>query len=187
MDRLRVVVSIFWVLTFVGTAAMASKYLIIWRRRHIFNPVAFGVVVSAIALGQGSSWWVGSLSMAPFILIGGFLILKKIRRLEMVGVFLASMVLLAAVRIVLGDELFDLLAWLQSQVALLFISPLTFFAIVMLVDPSTSPFKRSHQVIYAILIALLFFLLGNVTSFSLEAALLIGNIFAYAVNRSFRQ
>ncbi len=174
-------------LTAVGVFGMTSKYLIVWRGRHIFNPAAFGALASAVILGQGASWWAGGLPIAPFILIGGFLILKKISRFEMVGAFLASMILLIVVATILDGAPFDLFIWLQNQANFLFISPLAFFALVMLVEPLTSPFKRSHQIMYAILIALLFYLLGNAVPYPLEVSLLIGNIFAYIVNGSFRQ
>jgi ferredoxin-NADP reductase/Na+-translocating ferredoxin:NAD+ oxidoreductase RnfD subunit len=179
--------SSFWIPALIGTAAMASKYLIVWRGRHIFNPVAFGALASALILNHGASWWVGGLSIAPFILIGGFLILKKIRRFEIVGAFLISMTLLMVVITIFDGEPFDLFVWLQGQATFLFVSPLAFFAMVMLVEPLTSPFKRSHQIAYAILVSLSFYLLGNVAPYPLEASLLIGNIFAYIVNGSFRQ
>ncbi|OGH20815.1 MAG: hypothetical protein A3D74_05470 [Candidatus Levybacteria bacterium RIFCSPHIGHO2_02_FULL_37_13] len=179
--------SSFWIPAFAGTAAMASKYLIIWRGRHIFNPAAFGALASALILGQGASWWVGGLSIAPFILIGGFLILKKIRRFEMVGVFLISMTLLMVVITIFDGEPFNLFVWLHDQAAFLFVSPLAFFAIAMLVEPLTSPFRRSHQIVYAILVSFSFYLLGYLVPYSLEASLLIGNLFAYIVNGSFRQ
>ncbi len=174
--------SSFMVPAFAGTAAMVSKYLIAWRGRHIFNPAAFGSLASVVILGQGASWWAGVLPIAPFILIGGFLILKKIRRFEMVVAFFTSMILLIMISTILSHQPFDLFVWLQNQAILLFISPLAFFSLVMLVEPLTSPFKRSHQIIYATLIAILFFLLGNVVSYPLEVSLLIGNIFAYVAN-----
>ncbi|KKQ42103.1 MAG: Oxidoreductase FAD/NAD(P)-binding domain protein [Candidatus Levybacteria bacterium GW2011_GWB1_37_8] len=174
-------------LTAIGVFGMTSKYLIVLRGRHIFNPAAFGATASAVILGQGASWWVGDLPMAPFILISGFLILKKIRKFEMVAAFLASMTVLMVVNSILGHEPFDLFVRLRSQATFLLVSPLTFFALVMLVEPLTSPFRKSYQVMYAILIALLFYFLGSVIPYSLEASLLIGNIFAYITNSSFRQ
>lgn len=129
-------------LILIAALAMASKYLLVFRRGHVFNPAAI-----AIALVGGASWWVGSEAMTIPILIGGLLILRKIRRLTLVVVFL-------------------LLA-LSINPALLF------FAFVMLVEPQTSPTPYLWQIIYAALIALLFrflsleqaLLIGNVLSF----------------------
>lgn len=157
-------------LTAAPILAMASKYLITFRGRHIFNPAAFGALVSAMFLNQGASWWISGYSIAPFILLGGLLILKKIRRLEMVLVFLILYIISNP------QNIFSLAN-----------SPILFFALVMLVEPLTSPFKRSHQILYAALIAISFYLLGNFISYPLEVSLLIGNIFAFLVNKSFRQ
>src|SRR3989344_4470797 len=157
-------------LTAVGILAMASKYLIVWRGRHIFNPAAFGAVASAALFGNGASWWLVGYAVAPFIILGGLLILKKIRRFEMAGVFL----------------LFYIISNPQNILSIPS-SPILFFSLVMLVEPLTSPFKKLHQIIYAVLLVVLFYLLGNVIPYPLEASLLIGNIFAFIVNKSFRQ
>ena len=179
--------STFWIPTFVGMAAMASKYLIVWRGRHIFNPAAFGAVVSALLINQGASWWLGGYSIAPFILLGGLLILKKIRRFEMVGTFFATMTVLFVIVTFLDSEPLNLISWLKNHLEFLFVSPLAFFALVMFTEPLTSPFRKSHQIMYAILMVILFYFLGNVVPYPLEASLLIGNIFAFIVNKSFRQ
>jgi len=157
-------------LTAAPILAMASKYLITFRGRHIFNPAAFGAVASAALFGNGASWWLAGYAVAPFIILGGLLILKKIRRFEMAGVFL----------------LFYIISNPQNILSIPS-SPILFFSLVMLVEPLTSPFKKLHQIIYAVLLVVLFYLLGNVIPYPLEASLLIGNIFAFIVNKSFRQ
>src|SRR3989344_4794907 len=88
-------------LTAAPVLAMASKYLITFRGRHIFNPAVFGALVSAMFLNQGASWWIGGYAIAPFILLGGFLILKKIRRLEMVGTFFIGLTVLMVIIMIL--------------------------------------------------------------------------------------
>ena len=40
--------------------AMGAKYLLAVRKKHLFNPAAFGVVVTSLVLGQSASWWVGA-------------------------------------------------------------------------------------------------------------------------------
>jgi glycine betaine catabolism B len=172
--------------TAAGILAMASKYLVVWKGRHIFNPAAFGAVAVAILLNQGASWWVGSMQMASFILLGGLLILKKIKRFEMVGTFFAAMTILFVAIAILDGEPFNLFTWLQNHLSFLLVSPLAFFTLVMFTEPLTTPFKKINQIIYAILIAVLFFILG-VLPYPLEASLLTGNIFAFLVNKSFRQ
>ena len=174
-------------LTAAPILAMASKYLITFRGRHIFNPAVFGALVSAMFLNQGASWWIGGYAIAPFILLGGFLILKKIRRLEMVGTFFIGLTVLMVIIMILDGEPFNLISWLKDHLIFLFVSPIAFYTLVMLVEPLTSPFRKSHQIIYAVLLVILFYILGNVVPYPLEASLLIGNIFAFLVNKSFRQ
>ncbi len=163
-------------LTAVSVLAMVSKYLIAFRKRHIFNPAAFGALAVGLLLHQGASWWIGSLQTFPFLLIGGLLILKKIRRFELVGVFLLI-------------EIATLILFARNDiVGLLLSSPLLFFTFVMLVEPQTSPLRLRPQILYAILVAAFFYIFGNGLGFPypLEAALLVGNLFSYLACRSFR-
>src|SRR5689334_3979379 len=70
-------------LTFMGwmaVLAMASKYILTINRKHIFNPVALAVTVTALTINQSASWWVGTAAMMPFVLVGGLLVVRKIRR-----------------------------------------------------------------------------------------------------------
>src|SRR5690242_11485829 len=66
---------------FLGWAAilaMASKYLLAFNRKHIFNPAAISVVITALVLGESASWWIGTLDMLPLVLLGGWLVARKI-------------------------------------------------------------------------------------------------------------
>src|SRR2546425_350267 len=68
-----------WIFIGVVAVSMASKYLIRWRGRHIFNPSNLGLVLAFVALGPQYTepqdlWWI---PMGPWmivtyaILIGG--------------------------------------------------------------------------------------------------------------------
>lgn len=165
-------------LTAVAVLAMASKYMIAWRARHIFNPAAFGVLAVALLLNQGASWWIGSLQTFPFVLLGGLLVLKKIRRWEMVGAFL--LLEIATLAALARDDVFGSLLR----------SPILFFALVMLVEPLTSPTTKKMQILYGLLVAVFTFIISKLFSevyYGLELSLLLGNIFSYIVSRSFRQ
>lgn len=164
----------FLLLTLAAVFAMASKYLIIWKSKHIFNPAAFGAVAAAIVLGQGASWWVGTAVMLPAVFFGGLLVLKKLRRYELVGTFL-----------------FVYLIFSLSNIPNLIISsPIIFFSLVMLVEPLTSPTIKSLQIVYALVVIGANFLyqrfLPNVY-YTLELSLLTGNIFAFIFSGNFRQ
>src|SRR6266516_4015092 len=69
----------FWIFIGVVAFSMASKYLIRWKGRHIFNPSNLGLVLAFVALGPQYTepqdlWWI---PMGPWmivtyaILIGG--------------------------------------------------------------------------------------------------------------------
>ncbi|OGE64673.1 hypothetical protein A3J13_02275 [Candidatus Daviesbacteria bacterium RIFCSPLOWO2_02_FULL_36_8] len=174
--------SIWPTLTVGGISAMASKYLIAWKGRHIFNPAAFGAVASALILNQGASWWVGSEWMVLPILLGGFLILRKVKRFTMVFVFTLGF-LLPVITTGVGKS-----EYLQDILAFLITSPILFFSLVMLIEPQTSPYKNLNQVLYGILVAVGFYMSASFGIFYLlEASLLVGNVFAFLVNRSFRK
>lgn len=172
----------FLTLSMAGIAAMASKYLIVWKGRHIFNPAAFGAVASALVLGQGASWWIGSPYTFPVVLLGGFLILKKIRRFRVVGVFLISGVIIS---LIMGFNTASSYSSLISN--FLLVSPIIFFGSVMLVEPLTSPFDTKFRILYAIIVVLAFNLYSRSIPFSLELGLLTGNVFSFLVSKNFRQ
>ncbi len=167
---------------FLGWAAivaMASKFLLGLWNKHIFNPAAIAVLITAFVLGDTASWWVGSASMLPATLIGGFLITRKIQQEEMVGVFLlAALLATCAASAVLGVSL-------PGEVRqLLLESPLIFFGSVMLSEPLTVPPTQNLRRIYGALVGVLFIPqahLGPIYS-TPELALTLGNLYAFAVS-----
>lgn len=167
------------VLGWAAIVAMASKYVLAWNQKHIFNPAALAAVISSFLLGNSASWWVGTAGMLPFALLGGVLVVRKIRQEEMVGAFLGA----ALVTVVLASLLLrlDIAHELQQ---LLVESPLVFFASIMLTEPLTAPPTRTLKWIYGALVGFLAMPqihLGVLYS-TPELALLAGNVFAYAVS-----
>jgi Na+-transporting NADH:ubiquinone oxidoreductase subunit NqrB len=78
---------------FLGWAAilaMSSKYILAFHNKHLFNPAAIAVVITSFALGESASWWVGTVSMLPPMLIGGVLLVRKLRQGEVVTLFVAA-------------------------------------------------------------------------------------------------
>lgn len=159
--------------------AMASKYLLSFKGRHIFNPAAISLVIIGL-LGFGQAiWWVGSAVLLPVTLIGGFLIVRKISRLPLVLSFaLVALLEIVVMSVMRGGEFFP-------SIYVVFASwPLVFFASIMLTEPATMPASRNMQIIYGVIIALIFgsqLSIGPVFA-SPEVALCIGNIFAYVVS-----
>ena len=74
----------------VSGLAMASKYILSYRGKHIFNPAAIAVFLTAIGPKQSADWWVATSAMLPFILIGGLLVVRKLRRENMFIAFLLA-------------------------------------------------------------------------------------------------
>jgi ferredoxin-NADP reductase/Na+-translocating ferredoxin:NAD+ oxidoreductase RnfD subunit len=165
-------------LIWVSVWAMASKYILAIDKKHIFNPAAFAVVVTALTLHQSASWWVGSFAMFPFVVIGGMLVARKIQRFDLVISFLIT-----ALVTIVGFSIFQTNPLVTLQRAL-FDTPLFFFAFVMLTEPLTTPPKKSFRIAYAILIGFLFAPDIHVDSLysTPELALLAGNIFSYLVS-----
>ncbi|MDB4940436.1 MAG: oxidoreductase [Candidatus Doudnabacteria bacterium] len=161
-----------------GIVAMASKFLINIGKKHIFNPAALAVAVTGIAIGASASWWVGTASLLPFVLIGGILMLRKLRQFDLAVAFLIAVILTTiTIGSVNGHIVTSLLKAFSS-------SPLLFFVFVMLTEPLTMPPNRDGRIAYGVLVGMLFSPLVHFgqTYFSPELALLVGNVFAYLVS-----
>lgn len=159
--------------------AMASKYIFAINKKHIFNPAAFAVVLTEVALHQSASWWIGTMSMFPFVLVGGLLLVRKMLRFDFVISFLVVASFMS-----IAPHLNNTSSLLTISKNSLVISPLLFLAFVMLTEPLTTPPKRWLRVVYGALVGLLFAPGNHVGSFYFtpEIALLTGNIFSYLVS-----
>ncbi len=175
--------------TAIGVAAtcliaMASKYIFAIHKKHIFNPAAAGALGVAL-LGIGAAtWWVATPVMLPATVIVGLLIVRKIRRLWLFGSFALSAVASAVVFQGVGSAVGGV--GFLSEVLVSW--PLFFLGTIMLTEPLTTPPTRTLQLLYGSLVGLLSniqFSIGPLYS-SPETALLIGNIFSYAVSPKFK-
>ncbi len=166
-------------LGWTGVIAMASKYILAIGKKHIFNPVAIAVVLTSFGLNSSASWWMGDLQMLPVILIGGYLIVRKIEREDLVISFI-----LTTLSIIIGTTLFagkDLFSILNEAV---FHSPLFFFSTVMLTEPLTTPPTKALRILYGMFVGFLFAPEVHIANiyFTPELALVTGNIFSYLVS-----
>jgi ferredoxin-NADP reductase/Na+-translocating ferredoxin:NAD+ oxidoreductase RnfD subunit len=167
---------------FLGWAAilaMGSKYLLAINKKHIFNPAAIAVLITSLAIGQSASWWVGTAIMAPWVFLGGLLIVRKIRRSSLVISFLASALATISVYTLLRGG--NLLTALPN---IFLITPLFFLAFVMLTEPLTTPPTKGRQIIYGLLTGCLFAPANHLGNFysTPELALVLGNIYSYAAS-----
>lgn len=150
-----------------------SKYLVIWRGKHIFNPAALGVaLIGIVGLGY-AGWWVATPWLLPIVAILGAVTVYKTRRTDMVllylGVSVAMIVLLALIKGTFEPSLF-LMAFTSF--------PLVFFACFMLTEPQTLAPKRLQRNIIAVGVAVLansHLTLGPLST-SPETVLLLANL-----------
>lgn len=170
-----------WKLVVIGGIAMLSKFVVVWRRRHIFNPAAFSAVVGALTLGLGASWWVGTLPILPFVVIGGLLFLRKVRWFHLsISFLLAYCAMVAGLYVYQNPVLVsanDIFSYVVNTLAY---SPILFFSFIMLTEPLTMPAGKQHRIIYGIAIGILAAMVPywfNIP-YALELSLLIGNVVA---------
>ncbi|MDK1359449.1 oxidoreductase [Arthrobacter sp. zg-Y1219] len=160
-----------------GTAT-ASKYLLAWRGRHIFNPAALGAAVLALT-GLGSAvWWVAAPLMLVAVLPAAALVLYRNRLLPMAGVFLLVSGLIIVVRLsAAGEPLTGAFGTLLASY------PVLFFAGFMLSEPLTLPPRRPQRLLEAAVVGVLFAVPLNLgpVFMSPELALLVGNLLAFAL------
>ncbi|MEA5456080.1 oxidoreductase [Sinomonas sp. JGH33] len=162
-------------------AAAASKYVLAWRGRHAFNPAAFGAFAVGLTGWSAATWWVGTPAMLWAVVPCALLVLYRVERLAMAGVFaVVALSCTAAVFAAAGVSIGVALVQAIAQ------GPLVFFAGFMLSEPVTAPGRRSHQLAYAAVIAGAYaipFGVGPVSG-SPELALLVGNALAFAFGLS---
>ena len=175
---------------FAGTSAVAllSKYLIRVRGSHVFNPSNFGLVLCFLLLGAQRAdplalWW-GPLSPAlvlalVLIVVGGFLILRRLHLLEIaVGFWLAFA---AGIGVLAASGHTMTAAWHVGPIEgrqfwwLLVTSPeILVFLFFMITDPKTTPTSSAGRRAYAVGVGLLATLLiaPQTTEFATKVAIL---------------
>ncbi|AZU60117.1 RnfABCDGE type electron transport complex subunit D [Neobacillus mesonae] len=164
--------------------AALSKHLLVYKKKPIFNPAAFGLFLSIFIFQTGQSWW-GAFGDLPvwtviFILIGGYFVTDRVNKFPQVLAYLGtSFVLLFFMGLLhIGDA--------SDALRPPFINAALFFAFFMLTDPPTSPAKNKNQVIFGILAAvsgtIVYGLFGGLTYLYIGA--FIGNLYSYLNKKS---
>lgn len=175
-------------LAIAGLVASASKYLLAWQGRHIFNPAAVGAAVLTVLsvflpdLGA-SSWWVGTPVLAAPVIIAGLVVLLRTEKVRVITVFLVVAVAVAFVRTTVqyaqaGFEMDSATVFWN----VLWSSPFLFLGAFMLSEPLTLPPRRGQQFLVAGVVGVLAGMpipIGEIT-LGQERALLVGNLVAFA-------
>ncbi|HSX30123.1 MAG TPA: hypothetical protein VLE73_06200 [Candidatus Saccharimonadales bacterium] len=165
-------------LAVTGVFAMASKYLVAYRARHIFNPAALAAVVMGWLGVAYATWWISGVAMLPFIVILGLLVLRKLRRFTLfISFFIPALV--ATVLLAMGDG-----RGAANAISDAFVSwPLLFLGTIMLTEPLTMPPTNKLRIIFGVLTGLLVgigpHLHMGMYYITPALALVLANVFAY--------
>lgn len=145
-------------LILIGSSAMMIKAVIRLEGKHIFNPAASGLFLGMLFLNSYPSWWAGGVYIWPFLIWIPILLYKMKRWGPIIG-------FLIPVSLVEGISIFTSISFL-------------FFLSIMLIEPKTSPSTVKMGLIYGLIVAASFLILGKVIPFDpLTISLLIGNLF----------
>src|SRR5256884_7686285 len=183
---------------FIGVVAfaMATKYLIRWKGRHIFNPSNIALVLAFVVLGPQYTepqdlWWI---PLGPWmyvtyaILIGGGLLIAW--ELKLLGLELGYMAAFAAAVAIALAPVPDhcmVASWHATAICgrdlwqTLVTSPeVLIFAFFMLPDPRTVPDGQVGRFVFGVIVAILsVVLLGPTTlEFWTKSAILASLVFA---------
>ena len=164
------------VIALATALAVASKYILAWRKQHIVNPAAFGAFTVALLGFDPALWWVGSPLLFIPMLIVGVLVVMKVRKWTPVLSFVVVGFLVYSVEAVqFGlNPITEAPAYFLSW-------PTLFLATIMLTEPFTMPPTKRLQCVYGGLVGVLSSttLLSPVIAMTPELALIVGNIAMY--------
>jgi ferredoxin-NADP reductase len=169
-------------LALASVAGIASKFILAIYRKHIFNPVAVGVVASGYLMDQPPTWWVGgNLEMMALVILGGLLILRKVQRFEMFAAYVLAN--LAMIFVTTSSDMYGE-AFMQTMLY----SPLLFAGFAMLTEPLTAPAAMTPSLIFGAIVGALSSPNVHIGEFYFtpELAFLIGNAFAWVVSPKHR-
>jgi hypothetical protein len=186
---------------FIGVVAlgMATKYLIRWRGRHIFNPSNVALVAAFVVLGPTRTepldlWWI---PIGPWMIVtyailigGGVFIGWRLGLLGMEIAFMASFAIFVALALAPVPDHCMIASWHLSPLCgrplweILVTSPeILIFALFMIPDPRTVPDGRVARIVFGVMVALFAVLLLGPTTleFWTKTAILASLVLACAL------
>lgn len=146
-----------WPYIVTAVISIMSKYVLRYKGRHLWNPSNFGVswmlFMAPLSVAGLSTQWGSNLAAMAVIWTLGLLIVARAKRLHVTVTYVISFVILAYVRsLVNSDTFLAELAPITGPMYQLFI----FF---MITDPPTAVSTKKGQILVAILVALVEFVL----------------------------
>jgi hypothetical protein len=186
---------------FIGVVAlgMATKYVIRWRGRHIFNPSNVALVLAFVILGPQHTepldlWWI---PMGPWMVVtyailvgGGLLIAWELRMLGLVLGFMAAFAAFVAIALAQVPDHCMVASWHVTPMCgrdlwqILVTSPeVLIFALFMIPDPRTVPDGLVARIVFGVIVGVLAVLLLGPTSleFWTKTAILASLVIACAM------
>lgn len=140
-----------------GFISIAGKYILYYRKKHLFNPSALGIAITILLTGKA---WInpGQWGNDVVIIFGvcclGFIVVTKVQKLDVSIAFLATYVLLLFTRQILY------LGWpLDFFIHSITTGSLLLFTFFMISDPKTAPDHKTARIIWAVLIGVISFYL----------------------------
>ena len=187
-----------WIFVGVVALSMASKYLIRWRGRHIFNPSNLGLVVAFVALGPQYTepqdlWWI---PMGPWMIVtyailvgGGLYIAWELKLLGLELGYMAAFAVFCLLAFLPVPDHCMIASWYASPICggqlvqILVTSPeVLIFALFMVPDPRTVPDGQVGRFVFGVIVAFLSVLLIGPTTleFWTKTAILASLVLACA-------
>jgi ferredoxin-NADP reductase/Na+-translocating ferredoxin:NAD+ oxidoreductase RnfD subunit len=160
------------IIALAAVFAMASKYILVWRKQHLANSAAVGIAVLSVTGYYESTWWIASPELFVPLLLAGSVVVYKVRKWVPVLAF-----------IIVGFSVFLYEEWqftgsLDNWPLFWLSYPALFLAFFMLTEPFSMPPTKRTQLMYGALVGFLahttWFM--PVVKMSPELALIIGNV-----------
>jgi Na+-translocating ferredoxin:NAD+ oxidoreductase RnfD subunit len=136
-----------WKLILAAVLAIVSKYLIQIRKKHIFNPAAFGILLAILIFGASTQW--NGTYLWYILLPFGLYFSYKLRKIEILisyaVVSLALFGIQAAFHRIPFAHIFGYFSY--------------FYIFIMVIEPKTTPVKQAGKIIFGALVSGLIFVL----------------------------
>lgn len=169
-----------WIFVGVVAVSMASKYLIRWRGRHIFNPSNLGLVLAFVVLGPKYTepmdlFWIpmGQWMIVTYaiLILGGLFIAWELKLLGLELGFMAAFAGFLALALIPVPDHCMVASWRVTAMCgwplwnVIVTSPeLLIFAFFMMPDPRTVPDGQGSRFVFGVLVALIAVLLVGPTA-----------------------
>jgi Na+-transporting NADH:ubiquinone oxidoreductase subunit NqrB len=149
--------NLWYVCILAAFISIAGKYIFRYRKKHLFNPSAFGIAITILLTGKAwisQGQWGNDIVIIFGVCCLGLIVVAKVQKLDVSIAFLATYILLLFARQILY------LGWpLDFFIQSITTGSLLLFSFFMISDPKTAPDHRTARIIWAVLIGVISFYL----------------------------